>query len=59
VKVAEEKVVVDNSTACDLVTKVRIYVRVCRFLIGNLSDVKLIVQLAINDSQRGNYNLKR
>jgi hypothetical protein len=40
---------VNGFTACDLVAGVRIDIRVCRFLIGNLSDVKLIVQLAIND----------
>jgi hypothetical protein len=43
VKFAEEKAVADGFTACDFATRVRIDVCVCRFLIGNLSDVKLVV----------------
>jgi hypothetical protein len=49
VKFSEQNAVVNGFTACDLVTQVRIDIRVCRFLIGNLSDVKLIVQSAINE----------
>jgi putative component of toxin-antitoxin plasmid stabilization module len=35
--------------ACDLIAGVSIDIRVRRFLIGNLGDVKLIVQSAINE----------
>jgi hypothetical protein len=49
VNFAEQKAVVDGFTAYDFVTQVRIDIRVCRFLIGKLGDVKLIVQSAINE----------
>jgi hypothetical protein len=35
---------VNGFTACDFVAGVRIDIRVWRFLIGNLSDVKLAVK---------------
>jgi hypothetical protein len=40
---------VNGFTARDFVAGVRIDIRVCRLLIGNLSDVKLVLQLAINE----------
>jgi hypothetical protein len=44
------KAVVNGFTGCDFVVQVRIDIRACRFLIGNLSDVKLITQPVINNA---------
>jgi hypothetical protein len=49
VKFAKQKEVVNGFTACDFVAGVRIDIRVCRFLMGNASYVKLIAQSAINE----------
>jgi hypothetical protein len=49
VKLGKQKAVVNSFTACDLIINVCIGICVCRFLIGNSRDVKLIAQLAIND----------
>jgi hypothetical protein len=51
VKFAEQKAVINGFTACDFVTRVRIDIRVCCFLIGNLIVEKLIVQSAINNTK--------
>jgi hypothetical protein len=51
VKFAEQKAVVNDFTACDFATKVRIDVCACRFLIGNLGDVKLVAQSAISNAK--------
>jgi hypothetical protein len=40
---------VNGFTACDFVTKVRIDIRGCRFLMGNPGDVKQSTPSAINE----------
>jgi hypothetical protein len=58
VKFVERKAVVNGLTACDLAAQVCIDICVCRFLIGNPGDVKLIAQSAINEEQHRNQTSK-
>jgi probable addiction module antidote protein len=58
-KFAIRKVVVNDFGAFDFVTRVRIDVCICGFLIGNPNDAKLTAQLAINDWQHRNQTSKK
>jgi hypothetical protein len=51
--------VINGFTASDFTTRVRIDICARRFLIGNLSDLKLIAQSAIDEYQHRNQTPKK
>jgi hypothetical protein len=58
-KICDKEIAVNDFGERDFVTRMRIDVRISRFLIGNLNDVKLIAQSVINEWQRRNQASKK